>query len=176
MINADIRNLFVDNINDEEIKKASNDIYIYILISLVVICLQIESLITQYVVLLLCLFIFSIRTGILYASVLFFCFNYSVFSKHPILRYVVLANIVISLIMIIIEACIDTNQYLFISLIIFNIATILSNIYCIYVITSDSMKSGDNIITNILKSKTEDNKKDSIGGINIKNINFNYRK
>lgn len=166
MINADIRNLFDNNADDEEIKKSSNDIYIYILISLIVIFLQINSLISQYILLLLCLFTFSIRTGILYTTILFFGYNYNIFASHPVLKYIAIFNIIISLIMIILEACIDTNQYLFISLIIFNIATILSNIYCIYVISQDTEA----------KDINEEKNKDSRGGINIKNINFNYRK
>lgn len=166
MINADIRNLFDNNVDDEEIKKSSNDIYIYILISLIVIFLQINSLITQYILLLLCLFTFSIRTGILYTTILFFGYNYNTFATHPVLKYIAIFNIIISLIMIIVEACVDTNQYLFISLIIFNIATILSNIYCIYVICRDSDS----------KETAEKISKNSVGGINIKNINFNYRK
>lgn len=167
MINANIKNLFDNNVNDEEIKHNKNDIYIYILISLIVVVLQFNSLITQYILLLLVFFIFSVRTGILFTTILFFGYNFNVFITHPILKYVIIFNIVISIIMIVIDACINTNQYLFVSLVMINIATILSNIYCIYIIYKDA-----NNVDKVEKPE----EKNSIGGINIKNINFNYRK
>lgn len=162
MINANIKDLFNTNKDDNEIKKNSNDIYIYILISLIVIFLQINSLIVQYILLLLVLFFFSVKTGILFSTILFFIYNYKYFINNQILKYIILTNIIISIVLIIIDTVIDQNKYIFISLIIINIATIFSNIYCIFLITR--------------MPETEDNKTEEKGGINLKKINLNYRK
>lgn len=164
MINGDIRDLFKTEVTDE-IKKSSDDIYIYLLISLIVIFLQINTLIIQYILLLFVLFFFSVRTGIIFTSILFFMYNYKRFMNNQILKYIILCNIIISCILIIIDSIFVPNTYLFISLIVVNIATILSNIYCIFIVSKDELKE---------KEVTKD--KEEKGGINIKNINLNYRK
>lgn len=85
--------------------------------------------------------------------------------NNQILKYIILCNIIISCILIIIDSIFVPNTYLFISLIVVNIATILSNIYCIFIVSKDELKE---------KEVTKD--KEEKGGINIKNINLNYRK
>lgn len=164
MVNADIKDLFRTDENDE-IKKSSDDIYIYLLISLIVVFLQINTLIIQYILLLFVLFFFSVRTGIIYTSILFFMYNYKRFMNNTVLKYIILCNIIVSSILIIVDSIFVPNTYLFISLIVVNITTILSNIYCIFIISKDD-----------LKKETDDKPKEEKGGINVKNINLNYRK
>lgn len=163
MIYGNITDLFKKDDMNYELKKNSNNIfYVYITIILSFFIIQFQTLIIQYLSLIVLFFFFSIKTGIIFASLFFLLLNYKKIITNAFLKYIMFVNICSNLLFLIfstmIESYSETGMY--ITSMFFNLIAILSNIYIIFIIsktpcTNTSTQQNEPIfLNNSFKKKT----------------------
>lgn len=166
MIKANLSDLcsFVD----EKINTSKTyDICVYILIVIVMISTQIKSLLIQYVLLSFVLLLFSVKTGILFASILFLVFHHKEIANSFKMKTGLLLIILIDLIFIILDFFIQSESYIISALLI----SVLNLCYIFFMLYIFKNKNEIDFQSENEVWKLNDYK----GGINLSKINLNYR-
>lgn len=77
MVDANIYDLISKN---HQIEKCMDDIWIFILIIIILFIFKIKSLLFQYFLIILIMFIYSPIYGLLYGNLIFYLYNYNIFN------------------------------------------------------------------------------------------------
>lgn len=119
--------------NTHIIESYNNEIWMIFIIILILFIFKIKSLLVQYIICSIILFVYSPIYGITYANLIFFLYNFMLFKnmKNFYTKFILFFNILICSIIILLKILnIDYNTYITVPII--NLFSLLSNLYFLF--------------------------------------------
>lgn len=122
--------------NTHIIESYNNEIWMVFIIILILFIFKIKSLLLQYIISSIILFVYSPIYGITYANLIFFLYNFMIFKNmnNFYIKFVLFFNILICSIIILLKIInIDYKNYITVPII--NLFSLLSNLYFLFYLT-----------------------------------------
>jgi hypothetical protein len=119
--------------NTHIIETYSNELWLIFIIIILLFTFRIKSLILQYIITTLILFIYSPIYGITYANLIFFLYHFFLFINinNIYVKIVLFMNILVSLVLILLKL-INVEYKNYITVPVINMFTLLSNLYFVF--------------------------------------------